>query len=155
MSRQATIALTTLVSRGKTVPEAVKILHADATPAFEGEEFDEEGNLITGADPSQDAPDAPEAPEGDATTGEGDGDAPAPSEPAPEPTPEPDPATVEASQEPEPLEIPANWAELEWAERLALAKAVAERTGITDPTSIKSNEDVTAVMTAAIATLSA
>jgi hypothetical protein len=150
MSRQATLALITLVSRGIPASEAVKQLRAQGKAAYEGE------NPAELTEVAEDAPSEPEAvvtPPEPETAPDGPENEPEPTpdpEPAPEPEPEPEPVVEEAT-----LEIPANWSELPWAELLALAKEVAARMEIQDPSTVKSKDDVNTVMTAAVAALSA
>lgn len=178
MSRQATIALITLMGRGHPLKEAVAHLRSQGKAAYEDEALPNgrlKPELI-----DEEAPEAPEAPEGgdegqeggqgagdDQTgadgsenSGEGDGGSDPTAndektedqgkEDAETGTDEAETGTDEAA-----IEIPANWAELEWPDRLALAKNVAGALDIADPSNIKSGDDVNAVMTAAIATLSA
>lgn len=180
MSRQATIALINLVSRGKKLQDAVTELHENGKAAYEDEALpngklkkpDEPGEQITleealKAAVKHNEGNPPQEPEtgadGSENAGEGQEGDGAPSEPETgteetvtegtvgEGTEQP---TEEASTEPS-IEIPANWAELEWHERLKLAKDVAAAMNIADPTSVTTKDDVSNVITAAIATLSA
>jgi len=171
MSRQATLALVNLVSRGKPLKEAVAELRSKGKAAYE-DESTPNGDLI-----ETDEEVAPEQPEGGDEGSDG-GDPPAGDQTGADgaengqdgddKTGAGDDKTGNSSSEGEgegegeadlnpdaPLEIPANWEEMEWKLRLKLAKNVAARMGIADPADVKSSEDVATVMTGAIATLKA
>lgn len=172
MSRQATIALINLVSRGKKLQDAVTELHEAGKAAYEDEALPngklkktgKPGDQITLEEALQAAvkhneANPPQEPETGADGSENAGEGQESDEATVEPEAEvveavAEEPTEEASTEPS-IEIPANWAELEWHERLKLAKDVAAAMNIADPTTVTTKDDVSNVITAAIATLSA